>query len=58
MKAFGLALAVAVFLAIGASVVLTDTLSRSADQAFAAPSVRLSEDNTVKYRDFMGPPME
>ncbi len=58
MRAFGLALAAAVVLAIGASIFLEGTLSRSADQTFATSSVRLSEDNTVRYRDFMGPPAE
>ncbi|KAA1053675.1 MULTISPECIES: hypothetical protein [Azospirillum] len=54
MKAFGMALATAVVLAIGASVILEGTLGRTADETYAAPSVRLSEDNTVQYRNFMG----
>lgn len=56
MKAFGMALATVVVLAIGASVLLEGTLGRTADETFAAPSVRLSEDNTVHYRNFMGRP--
>ncbi|WP_188261869.1 hypothetical protein [Azospirillum tabaci] len=54
MKAFGMALATAVVLAIGASVILEGTLGRTADETYAAPSVRLSEENTVQHRNFTG----
>ncbi|MBP2295541.1 hypothetical protein [Azospirillum rugosum] len=56
MKAFGIAVIFAVVLAVGASFVLQGGFSRMAENAFATPSVRLSKENTVEYRDFMGPP--
>ncbi|MCW2244240.1 hypothetical protein [Azospirillum canadense] len=58
MKAFGIAVIFAVVLAIGASVVLQGGFSRMAENAFATPSARIGKENTVEYRDFMGPPNE
>ena len=57
MKAFGMAVVFAVVVAVGASVLLQGGFSRMADNAFATPSARISKENTVEYRDFMGPPV-
>ncbi len=58
MKAFGIAVFFAVLAAIGASLVLQGGFTRMAENAFATPSARISKENTVEYRDFMGPPNE
>lgn len=58
MKAFGIAVFFAVLAAIVASVVLQGSFSRMAENAFATSSTRIGKENTVEYRDFMGPPNE
>lgn len=58
MKAFGIAVIVAVVLAVGASIVLQGSFSRMAENAFSTPSARIGKENTVEYRNFMGPPNE
>ena len=57
MKAFGIAVIFAVVLAVGASVILQEGFTRMAENAFATPSARISKENTVEFRNFMGPPV-
>lgn len=54
MKAFGLAVIVAVLLAVVASVVLEGMFAREADQAFSTPSARVGEGPSVEHRNFSG----
>jgi len=58
MKAFGIAVFFAVLAAIGASLVLQGGFTRMAENVFATPTTRIGKENTVEYRDFMGPPNE
>ena len=58
MKAFGIAVFFVVLAAIVASLVLQGNFTRMAENAFATPSARIGKENTVEYRNFMGPPNE